>query len=585
MPDNSLYEQLRLINSVYANSIPSLPPTPLHVNIQNTHIRTQLLPHQQSMVNAMHAYEMKMTHGYIWNDQILHGKLGIIGDPAGSGKTLSVLSYIANCLHKDEAITGDHLRQGELDPASNRYFYSNHIEHITQDVSSAYLIVVSPTTYNQWKHEIATHTTLNVFAVDNRRVLRNRTTPTNISASKIILTTTKFYKYIIEYAEQNNIRWKYVFIDDASTIHLTGNEPEIHFDFMWLITNNWLGFLFKNIWITPTNLVYIHDRLTLDQDCMKWLMHSTRQIGSISTQVPASNFFKQYIPYNHPARNILILRNRTAHVDESTRLPDITYNSLQCRQYYTLTTLRSMLHHQIPANEIPNIYESLGVQTYSRDQLIERYPEKGDTIHTKTVDDCSICLDIPEFRILTTCCMNAFCGKCILRHTLTNTACPTCRSQINFDDMAHVLPIDTSGQIQIVPFNPVIKNRHDTCLEYIRSHSSEPILLYTMYENNYYQLLPELQRMDITWARLEQNTFSQTIDDFNAGRVKLLFLSNISLINGLSLTRLNHIIFFYELSFSDQKDLLVSSAQRIGRQSALTVVQLYSQPTAEAQSE
>ena len=583
MPDNSLYEQLRLINSVYDNSIP--PSTiPLDFNIQNTHIRTPLMPHQQSMVHAMHTYEMKMTHGYIWEDQILHSKIGIVGDPAGSGKTLAVLSYIANCLDKDKTQVSDYIRQGELDPASNRYFYSNHVDYVTHDASSAYLIVVSPTTYNQWKHEIATHTTLNVCAVDNRRILRHKTTLSTICTSRIVLTTSRFYKYIIEYAEQNNIRWKYVFIDDASTMHLTGNEPDIRFDFMWLITNNWLGFLFKNIWITPTNLLYIHDRLELHPDCMKWLMHTSRQTGSLSTQIPGSNFFKQYIPYHHPARNVLILRNKTSAVEESIGLPEIIYNNIQCRQYYTLTTLRSMMHHQFPANEIPNIYESLGVQTYSKDQLIERYPEKNDTIQTKTVDDCSICLDTPQFRILTTCCMNAFCGKCILRHTLTNPACPTCRSDINFDDMAHVLS-DSSDQNQLVSLHPIIKNRHDTCIDYIRTHTHEPILLYTMYENNYYQLLPELQRLDITWARLEQNTFAQTVEEFNAGRINLLFLSNISLIHGLSLTRLQHIIFFYELSFSDQKDLLISLAQRIGRQSALTVVQLYSQPTAEIQDE
>jgi hypothetical protein len=581
MPESSLYEQLCLINNVYANSI-----SPVESYIQNTNIRTRLLPHQQSMVHAMHTYEMKMTHGYVWNDHILHGKVGIVADPAGSGKTLSVLSYIADCLAKEPLNTSTpQLRQGELDPASNRYFYSNHIEQVTNDASSTYLIVVSPTIYNQWKHEISTHTTLNVFAVDNRRILRNRQTPNQIQTSKIVLTTSRFYKYIIEYAEQNGIRWKYLFIDDASTIHLTGNEPDIHFDFMWLITNNWLGFLFKNIWITPSNLLYIHDRLQLDPDCMKWLMYTIQQTGSISTQLSASNFFKQYIPYCHPARSALILRNRTSYIEESNPMPEIIYNNLQCRQYYTLTSLRALLHHQIPLNEIPNIYESLGVQTYSKDQLIERYSEKRDTIHTKSEDDCSICLDTPQFRILTTCCMNAFCGRCILRHSLANTSCPTCRSQINFDDMVHLLPNETSPSQNQIIFNPIIKNRHETCIDYIRSHSSEPILLYTMYENNYYQLLPELQRMNITWARLEQNTFSQTVDDFNAGNINLLFLSNISLIHGLSLTRLKHIIFFYELSFSDQKDLLISSAQRIGRQSSLTVVQLYSQPTVEAQNE
>ena len=82
MSDISLFEQLSTINSVYRNSLPKNI-----ASIETPHIRTERLPHQTSLVHGMCAHEMRMTHGFVTNNQIVHGKLGIVGDPPGSGKT------------------------------------------------------------------------------------------------------------------------------------------------------------------------------------------------------------------------------------------------------------------------------------------------------------------------------------------------------------------------------------------------------------------------------------------------------------------------------------------------------------------
>ena len=154
-----------------------------------------------------------------------------------------------------------------------------------------------------------------------------------------------------------------------------------------------------------------------------------------------------------------------------------------------------------------------------------------------------------------------------------HTGCPTCRREINFDDMVNVVTDDAPADVS----SAVIHNRHDACLRYIREHRNEPMLLFTMFENNYYQLMPDLERMGIRYARIEPNTMYRVVDDFNAGKIDLLFVSDMNFIRGVSLTRLQHLIFFYELAFSDQRELLISSAQRVGRQTPLQVVQLYSQ--------
>jgi hypothetical protein len=580
MSDISLFEQLSVINDVYRNSLPA------HIEpIETPHIRTERLPHQTSMVHGMCAHEMRMTHGFVTNNQIIHGKVGVVGDPPGSGKTLAVLSYISTLLARRTqqrlAIQSQtqsypiQLRQGELNPTSNRYFYSHNIETV-RDTSAVNLIIVPNHLFQQWRQEITAHTTFNAAMIDNRRVLRTKITPTTLCESDVVLVAQKVYRYIHDYAQQYGIRWKHVFIDDAASIHITGNDPELEFEFLWLISSHWLGFLFRNVWITPSNLLYIHDRLTLHIDCQRWLVDANRQTGSIMASVVSSNFLKQYIPYHHDARSTIVLRNMNSTLQESLQLPSPQSISIECRPYYTVTTLRQMVGQPFHTTQIPHIFESLGIQTYSADELIERYDERRQVIQNKMTDDCSICLDTPTHRVLTVCCMNAFCGNCILRHSLMHTNCPTCRREINFDDMANVISnsadctTDLSG-------NVVIYNRHDTCLRYIREHRGEPMMLFTMFENNYYQLMPDLDRIGIRYARIEPNTMQRTLDDFSAGKIDLLFLSDMNFIRGVSLTRLQHLIFFYELAFSDQRELLVSSAQRVGRQTPLQVVQLYSQ--------
>jgi SNF2 family DNA or RNA helicase len=59
------------------------------------HLKTPLYPHQIQMVNAMKQHALRMTQGFVYDQELVRGKLGIVADPNGTGKTLSVLSYIA----------------------------------------------------------------------------------------------------------------------------------------------------------------------------------------------------------------------------------------------------------------------------------------------------------------------------------------------------------------------------------------------------------------------------------------------------------------------------------------------------------
>lgn len=560
--NNYLYDNLVVINNVFKNSIEQKD-----ISMNISHIRTSLFSHQSSMIHAMNAHRMRMTHGHLWNNQLMYGNLGILGDPQGSGKTLTVLGYISNLLNNKQS-SNAHPRMCGLVDNSNRYFYSHYLD-VATDASSTHLIIVPPYLFHQWKNQIETHTNLSCFYVNNKRILRNNTTPHLMVNSNIVLTTNKAYKSLSEFAKQHSIQWKQVFIDEASTIHFTGNDPLLEFEFLWLITSNWVTFLFKNIWINPSNLLYLQDRLeNIHPDCLSWLQIYKDNNQHIHANLVSSNFIKHYMPFNHTGRSQLVLRSSDKALQESYTLPNPIETIVLCKQSYSLSTLRQKRDILSEQSRIPRLLESLDIGSTTVDIICNIHPEREQIIRTKVNDDCSICLDKPTHITLIKCCMNSFCGGCILRHMLTSTNCPTCRQFISLNDLIYLpnTPTDVSSE-------PIV-SRQDACLEYIQKHKNDSIIVYAEYENIYYQLQSEIEKIGCKCERLDVNSVHQIVQDFNKGATKVIFVSNISLLNGLDLTKTQRLLFFSEQLFYDLKQTLISSAQRLNRSEPLQIVHL-----------
>ena len=143
MADGFLYEKLVVLNTIYNNTLNGgkYPP-------QASVIKTQLFPHQARLVNGMHIYRDKMTRGFLLGNQAINGKIGIIGDPAGTGKTLSILAYLASQVATFPRMTC------ELTNNSSKYFFSHELYQLS-DASSTNLIIVPHSLFGQWKQEIA----------------------------------------------------------------------------------------------------------------------------------------------------------------------------------------------------------------------------------------------------------------------------------------------------------------------------------------------------------------------------------------------------------------------------------------------
>lgn len=567
MVDSYNYEKLVTLNNVYKNTL-----IQCNENYKTSElIKTKLFPHQLKLVQNMDRYRERMTHGFIHEMTAINSKIGIVCDPSGTGKTLSVLSYIATT-HEQTFPMITH----NLSDHSSKYFFSHDLHHFS-DASSSNLIIVPHHLFGQWRDEIEKHTSLSYLPIETKRVIKETETAQKIIKSHIVLTTNTCYKYVDEYAIKNNIQWKNVIIDEASSIYLQSADPPLRFEFLWLITQNWIPLLFKHTNMDIAQMCLFKSSIQIHPDFEKWLKdHMNYRYDQTSNVSP---FLKEYLPYFHPQRWYMFLRNSLTDIETSISLYSPIEQIIQCRPNITINSLSSIylarnVEPIIKSSQIPQLYQALGVDFKSIEDYIEDQPTTKSQLIQRKVNEkeCSICLDRSEYTTIVNCCYNVYCGKCLLRNTLIYHRCPTCREGVNISNMCCLDPLLDYEKISN-------KNKMEMCLELLRENKNGKFIIHSTFDNIFYQIFEEIDKLGLKAERIENNLFSllKTIKNFKEGTTQVLFISNIEAIRGLSLSSISHLIFYHEQPSYEWKQILIHSAQRMQRMQPLKILHLHSE--------
>jgi SNF2 family DNA or RNA helicase len=565
MADGFLFEKLSVLNTVYNNTL--ISSKHLH---QTSVIKTQLLQHQKNLVNGMHLYRDKMTRGFLLENQAINGKVGIVGDGVGTGKTLSILAYLASQNATYPRITC------ELTDNSSKYFFSHNLHQLSDNLSTN-LIIVPHSLFNQWKQEITHHTTIPFIAIETKRMLRGLDLAQTIVNSCFVLTTNKCYKFVQDYAEQNNIQWNNIVIDEASSIYINSSDPPLKFQFLWLVTNNWLPLLFKNPSIVKSNLYYLKDRITLHPELESWLLDNINI--HYEGQLVSSSFLKEYLPFFHKNRGCLVIRNSTEIINKSQNLPDVLNETIQCRPNISINSLISYylarnLEPNIHSKNIINLFQALNVEFFNSNNYIINQPIIKHNLIKRKIEEgeCIICLEKAEYPTIVNCCYNVYCGKCLLKNILITYKCPTCRDGLAVNNICCLTEINEEQKI-------ISKNKTEAVLNILNTNKNGKFIFYSSFDNIYYQLFEEIDKLGLKAERIENNLFSvlKTVKNFQEGKTNILFVSNVDVIRGLSLATTSHLIFYHELPVCELKQVLIHSAQRIGRTQPLKIFHLNSE--------
>jgi hypothetical protein len=276
---------------------------------------------------------------------------------------------------------------------------------------------------------------------------------------------------------------------------------------------------------------------------------------------------------------LMVLRNSSREIHQRLCLPSFQTSIIQCRPNVSLASLTTfyLTRHIEPivhTHQIPHLFQTLSVPFHTlTEYLTFHLPHKHPLIKRKMDDnECVICLERAEYPTIVSCCYHLYCGKCLLKSVLMSGKCPTCRDQVTPARMNCFGAIHPSEQIQS-------KNKMEICLDLIRSHPSGRFLIYSVFDNVYYQLFEEIDRMGRKAERLENHHFSllKTIRNFKYGATQILFVSNPELLRGLSFPFVTHLLFYHDLPSYEKKQLLVQSVHRWGRTQPLHSIHLHSE--------
>jgi hypothetical protein len=561
MSEQFLFDRLVILNSIYNNSI-----QPFRYNEQQVSIKTQLMHHQHLLVNAMHKYKERMLRGVLYENKTLNGKIGILGDREGTGKTLSVLAYIASDDPVPPSITC------ELSDNSSKYFFSCELHQNLPQSIITNLIIIPPPLFQQWKNEISTHTALKYVAFDTKRSIKGDNLLNTIRDSSFILTTSKCYRHVQQYANDNNIKWNNIFIDEASTIYLNSSDPKLNFQFLWLISSNWIPLIFKHTFMVKSDLYHLKERIQMHPDLDVWLSNTVS--NQYTQTLESSSFFKDYLPFYHSLRGFLVLRNSNDALNK-IHIPQEIVKNITCHQTFSLYSLISYYKFKnvhITSANIPKLFRALSVEYLD----MEEYLERNDTTKHKLItckmeeNECVICFEKTEHPTIVNCCHNIYCAKCLLTHMLVSQKCPTCRESLSPES---ICCFSTEEEM-------TLNTKAEELINIIKNNQNAKFIVYTTFNCIYYHIYNDLDKLGIRAERIENNIYSinKTIKNYMDGTTQVLFVSDMDMntMKGLSLKNTTHLVFYHELSSYEQQQVLIRSSMRIGKQTPLEIIHLNS---------
>jgi len=620
---------LKILNQAYVNELTSDSP---RVNITSPHLKVPLRAHQAAATQAMLDHEKRLSTGWDISGQILFSSWAILGDGVGVGKSLTVLSHIAQL----KAATAFSPKMPKLSIPSSHYLYS--MENTTTDLSecSASLIIVPHTLFRQWSTYIKDQTNLNTFYVTTKRSLEGAFWKSLNEADVVLISNTLYKEFILKVID---VRFNRVYIDEVDSIHMSGSVPLPHTKFMWFISASWPNLLYPsvNLWVGYNMLhnCVFSPNSTFHPDFVEQFRPnylSRQPYHTYRYHVVSLTLLRRILLPNHPLRGHLVLRCSTGFIAESISLPPIYRHTVLCRAPISHQLVAGIISADVQAflhaGDIQSALQQLGVsaeqstnlvdavtdnrkkelarlkreyefkasneyrtpqakedalalQKAKIDRLEEQIKSIRERIENFQKEICPICFDEPQDALLTKCCQQVFCAACILQSLARKLDCPLCRKTTNPSDLKRITA-DGDTNTMVVASAPAAGQpllKREALIRLFKENPTGKFLVFSRYDNPFLQITSELEAVGINGIREVKGTkdvIQATLNSFQKGTLRCLLLNSLHAGAGLTITAATHIILLHAMNIEEEKQIL-GRAYRLGRKEPLNVYKLVHQ--------
>lgn len=605
--------------------------------VQPECIRMPLRDHQKALIYEMQEREKACSTGITFSNTKTYVNYGVLGDEVGSGKSLVVLAYIG--MMKQSGFSNSN--RSILYPHSTDNFFTVYTKEY-KNVNGPSLIIVPHNIYRQWQEYCKQYTTLNMFYAKSHKDIyeyedssgTKQSCIEKLLSSDAVLVSNTLYSTLANFAEDKNIKWKRVFLDEADTIHITSTSKKLDTPFTWFITATWPNLIMRGHCIRPLMMAHYNNHSNQYTPLLgDWLRS---EIGAVSPtnmysgrttflNIRSTRWLEQYTN-QHVLRAIVLLTCSKEFLNESREMPPISYNTLLCEQPVShraiLSVVNTNIQNMIHAGNIEGALQELGVSadtsmglaeavTREREKELDRLKKtlafkqsiEYSTPHAKevalafleskiksvekqietirerltstTVEECPICYDNPKENsaTITPCCNRIFCGGCILQSLARGLSCPMCRAAIQANQLTQIVSEKKNAKKKKPETKLLSKPRQ--LLKFLKENKEARVLVFSRYENPFIQLERECEEEGITYNTLRGNkdVIASIVKSFEKGEKRVLFLPTESMGAGLNLVSASHIVLLHAMTPEEEKQA-VGRAYRLGRTASLNVVRL-----------
>ena len=523
---------------------------------QPPHINIPLLPHQIYSLERMKHLESSMNKGIRVGDELIFSSHGILGERAGTGKTLTMLSHISQMTEREPSPV--HI---SIHPSSSPSFLSIVQKDIVNSFST--LIVVPHFLFHQWHAELK-KTSLSYTLLKSQKDIDTECLA-KIENTHVTLISNTLLQSLSALLSTVDYMWERIVYDEADMLRISSTCKPLLTKMTWLITSRYRNITHSNQQIHSHVVKQLPQEYveSLSIPMQSYIAEYVKEHPMLTIYKTTSDvYFKSILQNMHPSRGYFVIKTEESFLESSLSLPPPVRQILPCKPTHPRPNETTALL------ESGNI-EAAVLSVYPREVTFESLLEGSDT-HTecrlRTNTTCSICYEPAESMVpcITPCCMNLFCGRCIVTWISINKICPLCKAILPPSSLLKLKGNVFRGEKGCTKYERLISLLEDGDGQYIVfSRNTQEVYAYIV--NN----LPHLiDKVDILHGN--KTTISNILSEFTAKKLRVLCFSTDSL--GVDLHSATHIIVMNRLQ--GDEDCIIGRAQRIGRTQPLQYIEL-----------
>ncbi len=604
---------LRALHQAFINSCDEKSPK----IEQPKEITIPLKSHQRALIYGMKEFEKMMETGFTFQNYKVQSNYGILADTVGAGKSLNILGLISTMKHLPVEERASSKNYGLYQGNQSGYILKKH--KYDETIHNRNLIIVPHTLFVQWRNYIKTQSSLNPIYVSTRKEIQQNIKEMFYTHDVLLLTNTMAKEFL---SVHRNFTWRRMFVDEADSIEIKLGVIKPKVFFTWWVSATWQNLVYHGYSMEKLVLQMVKNEPTLFHPDLYTYLKNEFPAESQRTSAYFRTHSQWISTQNiHPFfASMFVFRNSDAFLESSNAMPDIFYNTILCHTPYGLRVVSDFIspeiHNMIQGGDYRSAFQHLGIDAdtnmnlvdaviFRKQTEIDRFEERKrlyykneDTIQNanreikrlreqiKSIQErfanveeesCPICMSNPSDEnpaTITPCCNHMFCSSCIFQ-TLsdkTNSLCPFCRTSIQ---LQHLKVISKQPNPQNTIITPRLPTKDEALFEFLLENKDKKILLFSRYDNPFQTIGKKCDDEKIKYRFIKGNksVIAKAIEDFEKGKVNVLFLNAKTTGAGLNLIQTTHIILLHKMTGAEEKQV-IGRAYRLGRTEPLHVIRM-----------